>query len=139
MKPGVLIICTGNSMRSQMAEGLLRADLGDQIEAFSAGIHPSFVHPQVISVLRDVGIDISRQRSKSVEEFVNTPMVLVITVCDHAADRCPEFPLANKVVHCAYPDPTRQRDHKDAYESLAALRDLMRKELRELVIKELDL
>ena len=137
-KPKVLVICTGNSMRSQMAEGLLRTDLGDRIEVFSAGTHPSFVHPAVIATLHEIGIDISQHRSKSVTEFREEPLDLVITVCDTAAERCPVLPGAHKMVHQGYPDPTRQ-DSDDTYDYLAQMRDQMRAELRELVIKELGL
>ncbi len=138
-KPRVLIICTGNSMRSQMAEGLLREDLGKQIEVFSAGVSPSFVHPAIVETLLDIGIDISSHRSKSVEEFQQEPFDLVITVCDHAADRCPNFPHARKQIHKAYPDPTRSYGFDDPRDALADLRDRMREELHELVIRELNL
>lgn len=126
-------------MRSQMAEGLLRADLGDRIEVFSAGTHPSFVHPAVIAVLLDIGIDIRQQRSKSVNEFLEEPFDLVITVCDFAADRCPVLPLVRKQIHKAYPDPTRDGAGSDPVKSLAILRDRMRTELREVVTNELGL
>jgi arsenate reductase (thioredoxin) len=138
-KPKVLVVCTGNSMRSQMAEGLLRADLGDRIEVFSAGTHPSFVHPAVIAALHEVGIDISQHRSKSVQEFMDERLDLVITLCDHAADRCPIFSHARKTIHQGYPDPTRPSASEDSYEFLTQMRDQMRLELRELVIKELNL
>lgn len=126
-------------MRSQMAEGLLRADLGDRIEVFSAGTHPSFVHPAVIAVMLNIGIDIRQHRSKSVNEFLEDPLDLVITVCDFAADRCPVLPLARKQIHKAYPDPTRDGVSSDPAKNLAVLRDLMRIELREVVTSELGL
>jgi arsenate reductase len=138
-KPRVLVICTGNSMRSQMAEGLLRADLGQKIHVYSAGISPSFVHPAIIDILDEIGIDIRQQRSKSVDEFVNEPLDLVITVCDHAADRCPDFPHARKQIHKAYPDPTSSFNIDDPREALADLRDRMRLELRDIVSRELSL
>ncbi len=138
-KPRVLVICTGNSMRSQMAEGLLREDLGKRIDVYSAGIAPSFVHPAIVETLLDIGIDISSHRSKSVEEFLQEPFDLVITVCDHAADRCPTFPHARKQIHKAYPDPTRSYGFEDPRDALADLRDRMREELYELVARELNL
>ncbi|RPH96824.1 arsenate reductase ArsC, partial [candidate division KSB1 bacterium] len=104
-KPKVLVICTGNSMRSQMAEGLLRADLGDRIEVFSAGTHPTHVHSMAMAALAELGIDTSGHRSKSVNEFLNQRMDLVITVCDSAREICPIFPGAKKTVHKGYPDP----------------------------------
>jgi arsenate reductase len=138
-KPKVLVVCTGNSMRSQMAEGMLRNDLGDKIEVFSAGIHPSFVHPAVIAALHEIGIDIRQHRSKSVEEFMNERLDLVITLCDHAANSCPVFPHARETIHRGYPDPTRHSAIEDSYEFLQEMRDQMRVELRELVIKELNM
>ena len=86
----VLVLCTGNSARSQMAEGLINAQLADRFVAFSAGTRPAgYVHPQAIAALREIGIDISQQRSKSVEEFRREPFDVVVTVCDAAAEDCP--------------------------------------------------
>ncbi len=90
MKKSVLILCTGNSARSQMAEGLLRYDAGDRFEVASAGMHPSKVRPEAIAVMR--GIDISGHWPKSVDEFVDRPFDFVVTVCDHANEACPFFP-----------------------------------------------
>lgn len=107
MKPRtrVLILCTGNSARSQMAEGLLRHDAGERYEVFSAGVEPSLVRPQAIAVMHEIGIDISRQRSKSVDEFAGQQFDLVITVCDHASERCPIFPGPTKRIHWSFDDP----------------------------------
>jgi protein-tyrosine-phosphatase/glycerol uptake facilitator-like aquaporin len=91
-KKRVLILCTGNSARSQMAEGLLRADAGERFEVASAGVNPSHVRPEAIEVMREVGIDISGHRSKSVDEFVAQEFDYVITVCDNANEQCPIFP-----------------------------------------------
>ena len=91
----VLILCTGNSARSQMAEGLLRHDGGARFEVFSAGTQPSRVRAEAIAAMREIGIDISAQRSKSVDEFVGQPFDYVITVCDHAREHCPVFPASN--------------------------------------------
>jgi protein-tyrosine-phosphatase len=90
-KKHVLILCTGNSARSQMAEGLLRHDAGDRFEVASAGAKPTSVRPEAIAVMKEVGIDISGQRSKSVEEFAQRHFDYVITVCDHAKESCPYF------------------------------------------------
>src|SRR5947209_13392913 len=92
----VLILCTGNSARSQMAEGLLRADGGDKLEVYSAGVSPTSVRPEAVEAMREVGINISRHRSKSVDEFRNQPFDYVITVCDNAKEQCPIFPGATK-------------------------------------------
>ena len=91
-KKRVLILCTGNSARSQMAEGLLRHDAGDRFEVFSAGTKPSQVRPEAIAVMRELGIDISGHRSKSVDEFAGQPFDYVLTVCDNAKESCPIFP-----------------------------------------------
>ena len=104
-KQRVLILCTGNSARSQMAEGLLRKDAGDRFEAFSAGIEPSHVRPLAIQAMREVGIDISAQRSKSVDEFSGEEFDYVITVCDNARETCPIWPGQPIVAHWGVDDP----------------------------------
>jgi arsenate reductase len=102
----VLVLCTGNSARSQMAEGLINAQLADRFTAFSAGTQPAgYVHPQAIAALREIGIDISPQRSKSVEEFRQAPFDVVITVCDDAAENCPVWLGQGQRVHIGFPDP----------------------------------
>jgi len=105
MKQKVLFVCTGNSCRSQMAEGFLRHIAGDKYEAYSAGTHPSTLNPRATEVMREVGIDISGQRSKSLDEFLDRDMDIVITVCDHAKETCPVFPNANKTLHWSFSDP----------------------------------
>ena len=101
----VLILCTGNSARSQMAEGLLRHDGGDRFEVESAGVSPSRVRPEAIEAMREVGIDISGHRSKSVDEFAGREFDAVITVCDHAREQCPVFPAKTERVHWSFDDP----------------------------------
>ncbi len=101
----VLILCTGNSARSQMAEGLLRHDGGAGFEVFSAGTQPSQVRPEAIRALREVGIDISAQRSKSVDEFIGQKFDTVITVCDNAKENCPIFPATTARIHWSFDDP----------------------------------
>ncbi len=100
-----LILCTGNSARSQMAEGLLRHLAGDRFKVESAGTIASFVRPQAIEVMSEIGIDISAHRSKSLDEFIQTPFDYVITVCDQAGANCPVFPGAAKRVHWSFDDP----------------------------------
>jgi arsenate reductase len=106
----VLFLCTHNSSRSQMAEGLLRSRGGDRYAVFSAGTHPRSVHPLAIQVMREIGIDISEaagHRAKSLDEFVGQePMDLVVTVCDDAAEECPFFPGARRQEHWGFPDPS---------------------------------
>lgn len=101
----VLVLCTGNSARSQMAEGLLRQAGGTRYEVFSAGTKPVGVNPFAIEVMREKGIDISKQRSKSVAEFAGQEFATVITVCDSAAEECPVFPGAPRRVHWSVTDP----------------------------------
>ena len=138
-KPRVLVICTGNSMRSQIAEGVLRLELGNQIEVFSAGTHPTHVHPLAIAVLADIGYDATRHRSKGVHEFLNTPIDLVITLCESAKEACPVLPHAEKTVHRGYPDPISAGSPSDLAQMMAGIRDRMRTELCDLVVRELNL
>ena len=88
----VLILCTGNSARSQMAEGIMRHDGGDRFEVESAGVNPSRVRPEAVEAMREIGIDISSHRSKSADEFVGQNFDYIITVCDNARETCPVFP-----------------------------------------------
>ncbi|MBZ5513400.1 MAG: arsenate reductase ArsC [Acidobacteriia bacterium] len=116
----VLILCTGNSARSQMAEGILRALSKGEIEVASAGTHPSCVHPLAVEALREIGIDISQHRSKSVDEFSGQRFDVVITVCDRAQESCPVFPGAPKRIHWSYDDPAAVEGAPE--EKLAAFR-----------------
>jgi len=101
----VLFVCTGNRARSQMAEGILRHLAGDRFEAFSAGTEPKDIAPLTVSVMQEIGIDISGQRSKSVDEFAGREFDYVITVCDRAKERCPVFPGQGKRLHWSVEDP----------------------------------
>jgi len=101
----VLILCTGNSARSQMAEGLLRHMAGDRYEVFSAGTRPVGLNPNAVKAMAELGIDISSHRSKSVDEFTGQPFDYVITVCDNARESCPVFPDAGKRLHHSFQDP----------------------------------
>ncbi len=104
-RKSVLFLCTGNSARSQMAEGLLRQLAGDRFEAFSAGTHPSVVNPLAIKAMDEIDIDISNHRSKSVDEFIDEEFDFVITVCDNANEHCPIFPGDAKRIHWSFTDP----------------------------------
>ena len=104
-KKRVLILCTGNSARSQMAEGLLRHDAGERFEVESAGTKASFVRPEAIAVMRELGIDISAHRSKNVEEFEGQKFDYVMTVCDNARETCPVFFGAAQKLHRDFEDP----------------------------------
>ena len=101
----VLILCTGNSARSQMAEALLRHEAGDRFEVFSAGTRPSQVRSEAIAVMNEIGVDISGQRSKPVDEFKGREFDYVITVCDNAKESCPVFPANTRRLHWSFEDP----------------------------------
>lgn len=104
-KKRVLILCTGNSARSQMAEGLLRHEAGDAFEVESAGTKPGTLRPEAVAAMRELGIDISNQRSKNVEEFEGQEFDYVITVCDNAKESCPIFLGARERLHHSFEDP----------------------------------
>ncbi len=105
-KPIVLILCTGNSCRSHLAEGILRAAAGDLLDVRSAGSQPAgYVHPLAIAVMQEIGIDISAHRSKHLNEFQNLPIETVITVCGHADQVCPNFPGQVNRHHWGFVDP----------------------------------
>lgn len=104
-KQRLLVLCTGNSARSQMAEGLFRDAVGDRFEVLSAGTKPTAVRPEAIAVMREIGIDISAHRSKSVDEFAGQEFRYVITVCDNARESCPIFPGKAERIHWSFDDP----------------------------------
>jgi arsenate reductase (thioredoxin) len=110
----VLILCTGNSARSQMAEGLLRHLAGDRFEVMSAGVSPTQVKPEAITAMREIGIDISSHRSKSVDEFSHEQFDYVITVCDNANEQCPVFPGSTKRIHWSFEDPAAAAGDENA-------------------------
>ncbi len=109
----VLILCTGNSARSQMAEGLLRDLAGDRFEVASAGVAPTRVRPEAITVMREIGVDISAQHSKSVAEFAGQEFDYVITVCDNANEQCPVFPGKTERIHWSFDDPAAAEGDED--------------------------
>jgi arsenate reductase (thioredoxin) len=127
MKKRVLILCTGNSARSQMAEGLLRHDAGDKFEVESAGTKASFVRPEAIAVMREAGIDVTGHRSKNVDEFQGQDFDYVITVCDNARETCPVFFGKAQKLHHDFEDPAAASGSED--QRLAVFRRV-RDELR---------
>jgi arsenate reductase len=127
-KKKILILCTGNSARSQMAEGLLKHICQNKYEIFSAGTKPSIVRPEAIKVLREIRVDISNNRSKSVDEFVNKEIDYVLTVCDNAKENCPYFPAKTKLIHRSFADPAEVEGNEET--RLAAFRR-MRNEIEE--------
>lgn len=132
----ILILCTGNSARSQMAEGLLREAGRNRFEVFSAGTHPSRVNPLAIEAMREVGIDISGHRSKSVNEFAGQEFDYVITVCDNAAENCPVFPGRTKRIHWSFDDPAAaEGDDTERLAVFRRVRDEINERLRGLTEK----
>jgi arsenate reductase len=127
-RKSVLILCTGNSARSQMAEGLLRAEAGDRFEVESAGTRPVGVRAEAVEVMREAGVDITSHRSKSADEFAGRPFDYVITVCDNARESCPVFPGKTRRIHWSFDDPAAVGGDEQA--RLAAFRRV-RDEIRE--------
>ena len=120
MKPKVLFLCTGNSARSQMAEGYLRSLASDRFEVASAGIEPKCLNPLAVEAMREIGVNISAQRSKDVREFLGAPFHYVVTVCSNAREKCPVFPAAFKSLHWDIADPAAATGTHE--EKLAAFR-----------------
>ncbi len=137
-KKRVLFMCTGNVARSQMAEGLLRHLAGDRFEVFSGGVIPSYVRPNAIAVMKELGIDISAHRSKSVNEFIDTSFDYVITVCDYAAQRCPTFPGDAKRIHWSIADPVEIGDDEAQLHAFRVARDDLRNRIQKFVADETD-
>lgn len=134
----VLVLCTGNSARSQMAEGLLRSLSKGAVEAHSAGTHPSRVNPLAIEAMKEVGIDISGHRSKSVEEFAGQRFDVVITVCDNAKESCPVFPGAPERLHWSYEDPAAvEGSREERLRAFRMVRDDLTERLQSLLISRL--
>ncbi|MGA2982711.1 MAG: arsenate reductase ArsC [Terriglobia bacterium] len=128
----VLILCTGNSARSQMAEGLLRHDGGAVFEVFSAGTKPSHVRPEAIAAMHEIGIDILGHRSKSVDEFAGQAFDYAITVCDNAKENCAIFPAATKRIHWSLDDPAAvQGSEEQRLAEFRRVRDQLRSLLRQ--------
>ena len=131
MKQRVLILCTGNSARSQMAEGILREMNGDNYDVESAGIDPSHVRPEAIQVMKEIGIDISGHRSKSVDEFSGRHFDYVITVCDNANESCPVFPGVMERIHWSFADPAAVTGDDDVrLDAFRKIRDEIRNRFR---------
>jgi len=126
----ILVLCTGNSARSQMGEGLFRAEGAGDFEVFSAGTKPSLVRPEAIAVMKEIGIDISGQRSKSVDEFAGQPIDYVVTVCDNARDNCPLFPAGERL-HWSFEDPAAvQGSEQERLDAFRRIRDQIQERVR---------
>ena len=132
-KPTVLILCTGNSCRSQMAEGWARQLKGNAVEAYSAGIEKHGMNPYAVKVMAEAGVDISRQYSKTLEELEPVDFDFVVTVCGHAEESCPVFPGRTRKLHAGFEDPPRlTRGWPDGEEKLAVYRRV-RDEIRKFI------
>lgn len=127
MKQRVLFLCTGNSARSQMAEGLLRHLAGDRFDVYSAGTHPAGLNPFAVEAMKDLGADIANHRSKNMSEFIDQRFDYVITVCDRAKDSCPRWPHAAKLIHWSFEDPAAaQGTPEERLRSFRKIRDEIR-------------
>ena len=136
-KKRVLILCTGNSARSQMAEGILRKLAGDRFEVVSAGVDPTSVRTEAVEAMREIGIDITSHRSKSVNEFVNEAFDYVITVCDNANESCPVFPGNVNRVHWSFDDPAAVKGtDAERLQAFRQARDQIRERLRGFIREE---
>jgi arsenate reductase len=119
-KKRLLVLCTGNSARSQMGEGLFRAEGGERFEVFSAGTRPTSVRPEAIAVMKEIGIDISGHWSKGVDQFTGERFDTIVTVCDNARESCPAFPAPAERIHWSFEDPAAVEGSQE--ERLAAFR-----------------
>lgn len=127
----VLFLCTHNSARSQMAEGLLRTRGRDRYHVASAGTAATTVRDEAVAVMREIGIDIAGQRSKLLDRFVDEPWDFVVTVCDAAAEACPVFPGAATRLHWSFPDPSLVRGaHEERLAAFRAVRDAIDERIR---------
>lgn len=129
----ILFLCTGNSCRSQMAEGWARQLRGDRIEAYSAGIETHGLNQRAVRVMAEAGVDISAQRSKQVSELADVKFDYVITVCGHANESCPIFPGRTKVIHIGFDDPPRLAAESQTEEETLAHYRRVRDEIRTFV------
>jgi arsenate reductase (thioredoxin) len=133
----VLFVCTHNSARSQMAEGLLRHYAGQHFEAFSAGTEPGSLHPLAVRAMGELGIDISNQAPKSVDGFLSQDFDAVVTVCDQAKESCPVFPGAARQLHWSFEDPSRDQGSEDErLEVFRRVRDEIMVHIRQFVSEQ---
>ncbi len=128
----ILVLCTGNSARSQMGEGLFRKEGGADYEVASAGTAPSRVRPEAVAVMNEIGIDISGHRSKSIDEFTGQHFDYVVTVCDNARDQCPVFPGRAERIHWSLEDPAAvQGSEPERLAAFRRIRDQLHQNVRE--------
>lgn len=131
MKKKILFLCTGNSARSQMAEGLMHHFRGDEFEVFSAGVEPKGIHPVAVQVMREIGIDIADQQSKHIDDLPSREFDYIIMLCDHAAQNCPLFPGKGIRLHQGFFDPAAvQGSELDVIEAFRKVRE----ELKQFIL-----
>lgn len=136
----ILIVCTGNSCRSQMAEAWMRKFAGDKAQVFSAGTHPEKVNTNAIIVMEKKGVDISKNKSNHVSEYMEIDFDYMITVCDNAKENCPIFPNAKHVIHKSFPDPAKEKEtEKEILHTYANVRDSLKEFVLDFVEKEFDI
>lgn len=138
-KPRVLFLCTHNSARSQMAEGLLRHLAGDRFDAHSAGTEATHVRPLAARAMDEIGVDISRQESKTLDRYLQEPFDYVVTVCDAANEACPVFPGAKERLHWSFPDPSQATGtEEERLGVFRAVRDEVRARIEEELLEAKD-
>ena len=134
----ILVLCTGNSCRSQIAEGYLRYFHGTVATIYSAGIETHGVNPRAMAIMAEDGIDISSHTSNHVDEYAHIPFDLVLTVCDHASEQCPIFPGAVKRIHHNFPDPAKARGTEEEIMSMfRQVRDEVKDYIKDLPLSSL--
>ncbi len=134
----ILVLCTGNSCRSQIAEGYLRLFAGDRAEIFSAGIETHGVNPRAIAVMKEDGVDISRHTSNNLDEYRGIDFDFVITVCDNAKERCPFFPTTAKKFHQNFPDPAQATGTaEEIHQEFQTVRDMIKQYCQTFIAENL--
>jgi arsenate reductase (thioredoxin) len=137
----ILVLCTGNSARSQLAQGYLQHFAGDRAEVYSAGVNPKGVNPVAIQVMAEDGIDISHHTSNHADEYTGTAFDYVITVCDNAREQCPYFPSVGELIHQSFSDPghtaSAERSGEDLISSFRRVRDEIKEYSREFINQKL--
>jgi arsenate reductase len=134
-KKNILVLCTGNSCRSQLAEAYLRYFHGDIATIYSAGVETHGVNPRAIATMAEDGIDITGHTSNHVDEYLHIPFDLILTVCDHASERCPIFPSTAKRIHHNFPDPAKATgSEQEIKAAFASVREQIKQFCAELLV-----
>jgi arsenate reductase len=135
----ILVLCTGNSCRSQIAHGYLQQFAGDKATIYSAGIETHGVNPRAIAIMKEDGIDISGHTSNNIDEYTSVPFDFILTVCDHAKENCPYFPSDAQRFHYNFPDPAKASGtEEEIMQQFRAVRTLIKDYCREFVQKHVE-